>query len=515
MQRSPLVLAVALVLCGSTAASARATTLCVAHRPGCSTDLQKALDAARDGDTIVLGPGEYRGGVTITHSVALRGAAADATRIAGGGPVVTVQAPKVVISGVTVTGGVTTSFQGQSNLALGGGLFIAPETTVTLSDSAVVGNVAAPTTTVPSDDATCPDGPCPFAGGFGGGIFSNGELTLTRVTVAGNRVGTRPGAAPVASDAEGGGIFATGPLTVTDSRIAGNASIAEAPNGHDATAGGIFHFAGALILRRTTVTGNRVVLHSTWPASVAQGIIGGGVFVDDQSTATIEGSHITGNELLATNPVGDAIAFSGGVHGNGRVILRDSDVSHNRVTAVAPAGSHGRASADSGMGNFNMPSEITRTRLVGNVVTARAGDGPAIAAAGALWAWADDPIEMRASTVTDNRVTAAGEGEVTAFGGGVVNTDVLSVQASLVAGNAVRGAGPSGTAQGGGIWNARTPDSADFVPRLTVADSLIADNAVSGSPGVTVRGGGVFSSEPFTLARTRLLHNRPEDCAGC
>jgi hypothetical protein len=522
MKRSHIALAAAITTCGATAAPAHAANLCVGPHHGCFAGLAKAVEAAHAGDTVRIEPGVYRGGVTIGVSVELRGAGAGVTRIVGGGPVITIEptAGSVAIRGVTISGGVTTSAEGRTDLAFGGGVSIAPAVrapgaAVTIADSVIEHNVAAPTTTAPSDTALCPDGPCPRADGFGAGIYNGGSLTLLRTAVAHNQLGTRPGAAPVTSGAEGAGIYSLGPLTLIDSSVVDNESRVVPPNGRFANGGGIFSKQDAVVVRRTTIAGNRAILEAAWPASVELGNIGGGLFVDTRSTSTVDHSRIEDNELRATNSVGDAAAFSGGVHGNGPVAIRDSVVGSNHVTATVPRGSSATAAADSGAGNLNMASTITDSRLVDNEVTAIAGNGSAIAVAGALWAWSDDPIDVSDSAISGNRLTASGQGEVTASGGGLVNVDVLNLRATLVGQNTVRALGRAGTAAGGGIWNARMPDTQDLVPRLSLLDSLIFGNAVTAGPGIDVQGGGLFTSEPVTLRRTAFLGNRPDQCAGC
>src|SRR3954464_842018 len=177
--------AVVLAACTAVAAPASAATVCVGNHGGCYRSLQTAVDAAHDGDTIRLGPGTYQGGVTIDASVQLRGAGAGAPRIRGSGPVLTIGAPfapdppTVSISGVTISGGVTSStiVEGERRppLARGGGGLIpalaggrAVRTppwgggergaTVSIADSAIERNVAAPSATVSSQKAQCPDG---------------------------------------------------------------------------------------------------------------------------------------------------------------------------------------------------------------------------------------------------------------------------------------------------------------------------------------------------------------------
>ena len=233
MKRLPAGLILIAVLAFAAPASAK-QTLCVGHGHGCYASIQAAVNAAHDGDTIAVGRGRFAGGVTIDKSIRLAGQGARATIIKGGGPVLTIgrylapDPPTVTISGVTITGGLTTTsgqsdtVGGQNVIALGGGIAVpfsadgGPGAAVTIKDSVITRNRVAPTATVPSGNATCPDGPCPFAWAKGGGIDTAGPLTLKNTVVSDNS------AAGVASDAIGGGIsvWETGSLTVTGSRVA-------------------------------------------------------------------------------------------------------------------------------------------------------------------------------------------------------------------------------------------------------------------------------------------------------
>src|SRR5262245_23336358 len=69
---------------------ASAASLCVGAKPGCFATVQAAVDAAQSGDTIQIGPGTFAGGITIDKSIQVVGVSAAATRIAGGGPVLTI-----------------------------------------------------------------------------------------------------------------------------------------------------------------------------------------------------------------------------------------------------------------------------------------------------------------------------------------------------------------------------------------------------------------------------------------
>jgi hypothetical protein len=524
MKRPALSLA-ALAIALSCAGQAQAATLCVDHqRHGCFRGLQGAVDAAHGGDTIRLAPGTYRGGVRIELSVDLRGAGADRTRIHGGGPVLTLAgspATVIAISGVTVSGGITRETDAPQ-FALGGGIFIPGSgdedlgATVTIDRSKIADNLASPTVAVtPGLNEGCPE--CPFAIAFGGGIYNAGNLTLTRTTVAHNRV-----AGPVTSVPEGGGIYSPGPLTLDRSRVLANDAISRPPNGRGSAAGGLWAKENGLIVRRTTIARNRSITISSLPIGERVGAIAGGVLVQctadlagcdlqrhEGVEATIEHSRIRGNEASAFNPVGDAIAFSAGVHGNGAVSIRDSVVDENRARAMTPAPG-ATADADSVAGNLNVGGDIDRTRFIGNSGFAHAPAGTAFAGAGSLLAWADDPIDVRDSMFAGNRLTAVGE-TVDAFGAGLVNVDALTLHGVRVSGNTLRASGASGTAAGGGVFNGVRPESEGFTPVFSAFDSFITGNAIIASPGIGVQGGGLFTNHPATLERVLVRGNRPDD----
>jgi hypothetical protein len=71
---------------------ALAGSLCVGPGSGCCRTIQAAVAASHNGDTIVIGPGTYRGGVSILTSVRIQGAGASSTIIRGGRHVLTLTA---------------------------------------------------------------------------------------------------------------------------------------------------------------------------------------------------------------------------------------------------------------------------------------------------------------------------------------------------------------------------------------------------------------------------------------
>ncbi len=65
---------------------------------------------------------------------------------------------------------------------------------------------------------------------------------------------------------------------------------------------------------------------------------------------------------------------------------------------------------------------------------------------------------------------------------------------------------------GGGISN-----GAPGIPTstLSLTDSVVNANRVSGSPGFVLQGGGVFSPNGIVGSHNVIAGNKPDDCFGC
>jgi len=519
--------AVLVPLVGTAPASAATLDVC---QSGCPyTQLAPALAAAHSGDTITIGPGTYAGGVTIDVSVKLAGAGPGATIIKGGGPVLTIgvagaaSEPTVTIDGVTVTGGTAignlTPFSGR-----GGGIYIpraaGPSTgaTVTIRNSVIRGNSAAPRVAVESDDPCCP-----FADSGGGGISNDGTLTLDHTRISGNRADAASG---LASSAIGGGILnrAFGTLTLKSSVVTGNRAAASAPNGRFADGGGIATVAGTLTIDDSLISDNSVDLSASLPSEVETLATSGGIHVQGGASATVRRTTIAGNTLTGSNRLGDSIVACGGICTDGSLILRDSTLSDNRVsattTAVSPAGN---AFADSGGLGTGCCQEVPTTvvigstRFSGNSVSAAAPAGTALAHGGGMLVGNDKLVPVSDSVVRGNRVSATTTtGSVDAQGAGIHNDGLLTVRNTTVSDNTGTGSGPRGVVQGGGIWNGIGIPGPNLPVQLTLADSLVTHNTLtSASPGITVQGGGLFTMFPVTLRSSVIAQNVPDQCYGC
>jgi hypothetical protein len=498
-----LIAAAALAGASGAHSAATATLLCVGG-PHCYPTVQAALDASVDGDTIKVGPGTFAGGITITKSISLIGSGAGATVVRGGGPVITIGQSftgptlNVSIARLTITGGVNTTTPVPFD-PFGGGVLIYPTAAgatnvVTISDSVVTGN---------------------SSGAEGGGIADIGQLTLTNSVISSNEAGSAAG-----QRAKGGGIWTaspggTGSLTMRNVFVVGNTAEKDGGDDFRIEGGGIEVQDGETFsISNSLVRGNRLSYSSSSDAPTDVLVDGAGIRVGDDGSAAIANTTISDNVALADAPLGEPTAASVGlVVGASRLMLTNSTISGNRVSLVAAS------TADPGPSGsaleFDGQATISNVRVVDNSTAIRVSSGVA-GATGAVLSLDQYPQAalLTSSVISGNSVTvASATGSATIQGVAITNNGELELRNDLISGNTGTALAPSGFAQGGGIWNGEV-----FAPpplSLLVQDSGITGNVVTGSPGVNVAGGGIFTTSPITLAHSLVAGNRPNQCTGC
>jgi hypothetical protein len=97
----------------------------------------------------------------------------------------------------------------------------------------------------------------------------------------------------------------------------------------------------------------------------------------------------------------------------------------------------------------------------------------------------------------------------------VVDEPGLTLRTSQVSGNTIGATGASGSARGGGIFDAPIADGPPGGP-LTLLNSGVTRNALSGSPGIALQGGGLYiQNKPLTLTHSVIANNSPDQCFGC
>ncbi len=537
-----LVLALTALVTAAAGESAPKGVLCVGG-PHCYATVQAAVNAAADGAVIRIGPGRFAGGVTILKDVTLAGVDAHASKIRGGGPVVTIgsasSTPTVTLRNLTIGGGVTTGNVHAPNCgvdvpvcgpgyadstAIGGGIVAFAGTNVTVSHSIVTGNTAKPSQTTQSVKATCASGPCVAAFGDAAGIDVGGTMTLLDSVVSDNHAS--------AAQSNGGGIVVEdgGSLTLDGSRVTGNSADASAPTGRFASGGGIFVAGGGtLTADHSSIDGNSARLASSLETPYPEqdggndqsNAQGGGIFLSDGSTATIANSTLNGNSVSVNTPGNQSIGADAAFCACGGVTLSvtNTSIEHNSLTVnVAASDSNG----PSGPSIFEADGDhdaVSNTHIDWNTATiTTTGASAAIVGTAAFFPGDPVPTTIAGSSISHNTVTAnAPNGDAQVVGAGLVVNGDLQVDGSTIADNRGVAKGQGGLAQGGGVWS-----GALFGPpfsTLLLQGTSVVGNTLVGGPGVTLSGGGIWNQGgpdyTLTLHGSVVAHNTPDDCAGC
>jgi hypothetical protein len=223
------------------------------------------FDPGLDGQPILLDSS-----VTLDRDLTIVGRGSDNTIIDANQRDTVLSIPRgrhrVVISGVTITGGHTRS---------DGGGIRAEGRSLTLSDSVIAGN---------------------WAGGSGGGIYvRGGELGLSRCTLSNNT-----------ADFYGAGIYLrSGNGTLSCSSVAGNSA---GSNG-----GGTYTREATLVVNGCTVSGNTA------------GMRGGGLYNSTRGSVRLNGCTVTRNSALYGGGGIDSLPSSTHVILNGTIVAGQSN----------------------------------------------------------------------------------------------------------------------------------------------------------------------------------------------
>ena len=351
----------------------------------------------------------------ITEALTLSGPGANNLTIDANGASraidVTANVP-LTVTGLRITGGRANISVFDLDLGSGGG--IRSDGNVTVTNSIISGNIAEVD---------------------GGGVYSLGSITVTNSTVSGN----------TAND-DGGGIAGEREVTLTNSTVSGNRA--------NASIGGVFSTT-AVTVTNSTVSGNTANRYS------------GGIY--SRGTATVTNSTISGNT---------ANISIGGVYSRGSLTLRNSTVSGNR------ANTNGGGVYSNGGGTIE---NSTITRNVADADNNGTGNGGGIFRFGGTFA-------IRNSIIAGN---TQGNGAASDVSGDNINGNNTNILGTLT-GN---GSGNIGTGS----------DIVLDTSGLTIADVLnptLGNNGgstqthaiVAGSPAIDASGTGATASDQRGIA---------------
>jgi cysteine-rich repeat protein len=314
---------------------------------------------------------------------------------------------------------------------------------------------------------------------LGGAVRSSGVLALEDVEVSASAA---EGAAPC-----GGGVWSDGELTLRRSVVERNHSALVGADG-SARGGGVCVVGGALALLEGSAVRDNVA-EAEGPGAVE--VRGGGVFAVD-AAVVVDGAAVSHNQARV-RAAAPAAARGGGLdQSGGTLALGAAEVDGNEAT-VTEAGDPDAAYAAEGGGLalLGVVATASETRLANNLVRL-AGQGALVGRGGGVHAGGGAAIVWTLGELTSNavRVDEEGPGGATLGQGGGVYlehtgdgaastlalTDAWVFDNAIVGSDAGVGAGVCALALGG---EARVS--------VTVERTTVEDNFRSGTP---VRGGG-------------------------
>ncbi|HEY7063790.1 MAG TPA: choice-of-anchor Q domain-containing protein [Chloroflexota bacterium] len=243
----------------------------------------------------------------------------------------------VTLNNTTVSGNTTTTSNFSGPGGKGGGLFVLAGGSASLSGSAVSRNTASQALNA----ASLPPN------SLGGGIYSNGTLTLTNSIVG--SVGNGNSAGP---NSEGGGIFndSGGTATLTNTTIGYNTAAGNQDNG--AQGGGLFNAGGMVTLTGVTINNNQATGAMFSPSAGA----GGGLANSGTASVTnvtISANAANGSTSTLPNPGGSG---GGLFNSGGTATLLNVTVNNNLANPASTPG-FGGGIAQTG-GTVNLKNSI-------------------------------------------------------------------------------------------------------------------------------------------------------------
>lgn len=242
------------------------------------------------------------------------------------------------------------------------------------------------------------DNTAPFNGG---GIYSFQPTSVEGTSITGN----------TARNADGGGIYSQGSLTLKRVQLGTAARPNEAQLG-----GGLYTDNIGTTIVRSTIAGNQ--------ARDAGAGAGGGIFNTDQADDELRQTTVTGN---SADEAGGGIINAGGT-----MSLLTSTISSNQVIPSSGPGFGG------GIANAELSSTgpFATLKMVNDTVTGnRAGGGSTAGLGGGILNGVPSGGSQAASVTLTNVTVSRNRAGSTGAGGGIYNNGVAALRGTILAGN--------------------------------------------------------------------------------
>ncbi len=336
----------------------------------------------------------------------------------------------------------------------------------------------------------------------GGGVFNYGTLTLDNVNIEGN----------VAWYGSAGGLLNRSSATINNSTIAGNAAIT--------LTGGLIN-TNLMTLDHTTISHNTGA-YDAGVRNLGTLTIAGGDIRNNTATSSTAGLDNWGTlnaTGLSISNNRDLTGYGSGLSNSATAWLTDSQIISNaaplgwsagidnetqfaHLTLLRAAVLSNTATAAAGIYNSEGTLTATFSTIAHNVATG--GPGGGILNSTYNWGpgWGVGSLRMDSSTVYDNSASDQG--------GGIYNSHIMTITNSTISGNRA-------ATSGGGIYS---EPGDNLNPSAYLNNVTIANNKADSNNDGTGKGGGVaIVSSTVSIRNTLIGQNndvsgQAPDCSG-
>lgn len=251
-------------------------------------------------------------------------------------------------------------------------------------------------------------------GGDGGGIYNAAGATLALAnSVVVQNTASSYTLTSGAADGRGGGVYNAGTATVRDSEVRANWAGVNCCGDYGGHGGGLYN-VGLLTIEGSLVTENR-----TRDARSAVGA-GGGIYSEYGGSLVLRATTVSGNRTgnsLCTGGYAVPGGHGGGLFSSGSLVVEDALFEDNETGHGGPCGSWGGDGGGLYIGGY-LPGTITRTTIRGNRTGAGTGAYGNGGGGGGIAVGFGSRLTLSASTISDNETGAGAGGSA---GGGLYN----------------------------------------------------------------------------------------------
>jgi hypothetical protein len=322
--------------------------------------IQQAIDAATDGDEVVVAAGTYRENVNfLAKDILVRGADPLTTTIEGNGTARVVTLSTGEVRGFTIrggNGGVLASGDAvvRENRIIGNASPIAGAGVRAVDAAVIEGNIilgnistsvaggggvyAEDIVQIIGNEITLNESIEPQFGGEGGGVWAQGRALITKNLIAENHAVDR-----------GGAVYLFGRARLIENEITNN----RAPAG-----GGVYATSTATTVQDNVIRFNTAYSSGGGVAASEGAVVSGNTITDNDAEWSGGGVDAGGSALVTGNVIAWNISESrgGGVHGSGDARVADNTIADN----VADAGGGAFVSADATLARNQISENVAR-----------------------------------------------------------------------------------------------------------------------------------------------------------